>query len=177
MCLLQPLHGESKVRLDKMQNSVKPSVALSVQAPAVAHSPAHGAPPPRGAATPVQQQAVKKTIQMHGRFRSTVQWKPEDWQTPLDALCRRLAQHAFIQAGNQLSGPVELTAAQFAILSGGEDALRRAREANDMPTYRIILKQYEERAVEFINRNRSDQQQQATATPAIAQPANVTGAK
>lgn len=106
-----------------------------------------------------------------------MQWKPEDWQTPLDALCRRLAQHAFIQAGNQLSGPVELTAAQFAILSGGEDALRRAREANDMPTYRIILKQYEERAVEFINRNRSDQQQQATATPAIAQPANVTGAK
>lgn len=94
-------------------------------------------------------------FQSGGKFRSTVEWKPEEWQKPLDLVVRRICLQAFLVAGNPTSPPIELTADQFAILQGGEDALLRAKAANNMHEYRTILKQYEERAIEFINRNRS----------------------
>jgi hypothetical protein len=100
----------------------------------------------------------QKKISIGAKFRSTVMWKQGDWQNPIDQLNQRLARECFLVAGSPLSSPIELTVDQFAILAGGDAALTKAREDNDMPRFRLILKQYEEKAMEFIQRQRASQQ-------------------
>lgn len=98
------------------------------------------------------------------RFRSSVSWRPADWQQPLDALAQRLNKQAFV-LGSFPDSPIELTPDQWAILHSAEPHLKAAREANDMPRYRRIIEQYEQRAMEFLARNAADrnsQQQQPT---------------
>lgn len=107
----------------------------------------------------------QKKISLGAKFRSTVQWKPGDWQGPIDQLNQRLALACFHVAGDPTSEPIELTVDQFAILAGGEAAMTKAREENDMPRFRLILKQYEDRAMEFIARRRASMAPTTTATP------------
>ena len=105
----------------------------------------------------------KTTIgKITGRFRSTVNWAPSDWEKPLDALVKRIndahcrASLEGLSTDSLSHPPIEFTADQWAILAAIERVAKAARLTNNMPAYRKALEEYEDRVMEFLRRSAAD---------------------
>jgi hypothetical protein len=94
------------------------------------------------------------------RFRSSATWTPADWQQPQDQLIDRLYRAAWLHPTRPPNAsdqePITFTAEQHHFLLSGQLAAEQARAINDMPKFRRILQQYEEKAMEFLKVNRSE---------------------